>query len=154
LSVPTRRIVRAAATWPSGTLQDLYRLADDDGTQDVVLTGSPVRPWPPAADRQGAEPSLLAIAPLLGAATWVTHALGGWVPRGATPIRAVWWLVGVDALRLAMWLAIVAALAWWRPAGLGRGVRSAWALIPFGSVGAFAILGTDRVVARPADATA
>jgi membrane protease YdiL (CAAX protease family) len=102
--------------------------------QDVVLTGSPVRPWPPAAERHGAEPSLLAIALLLGAATWTTHALGAWVPRGATPIRAVWWLAGVDALRLAMWLAIVAALAWWRPAGLGRGVRSAWALIPLVAV--------------------
>jgi membrane protease YdiL (CAAX protease family) len=119
---------------PPGRLQDLYGLADDDGMQDVVLTGSPVRPWPPAAERHGAEPSLLAIALLLGAATWTTHALGAWVPRGATPIRAVWWLAGVDALRLAMWLAIVAALAYWRPAGLGRGVRSAWALIPLVAV--------------------
>ena len=83
--------------------------------QDVVLTGSPVRPWPPAAERHGAEPSLLAIALLLGAATWVTHALGDWVPRGAGPMRAVWSLAGVDALRLAVWLAIVAALAWWKP---------------------------------------
>jgi hypothetical protein len=109
-------------------------LADDDGMQDVVLSGSPVRPWPPAAERHGAEPSLFAIALLLGAATWATHALGAWVPRGAAPIRAVWWLAGVDALRLAMWLAIVAALAWWRPAGLRRGVRSAWAVIPLAAV--------------------
>ena len=49
-------------------------------------------------------------------------------------MRAVWWLAGVDALRLGMWLAIVAALAWWRPVGLGRGVRSAWALIPLAAV--------------------
>jgi membrane protease YdiL (CAAX protease family) len=102
--------------------------------EDVVLTGSPVRSWPPSTERHGTNPSLLAIALLLGAATWATHALGAWVPRGATPMRAVWWLAGVDALRLAMWLAIVAALAWWRPAGMGRGVRSAWALIPLVAV--------------------
>jgi hypothetical protein len=115
LSVPTRRIVRAAATWPSGRLQDQDGLADDVGMQDVVLTRSPVRPWPSAAERHRAEPSLLAIALLLGAATWATHALGAWVPRGATPIRGVWWLAGVDALRLAMWLAIVAAPSQRRP---------------------------------------
>jgi membrane protease YdiL (CAAX protease family) len=134
LSVPTRRIVRAEATSPSGRLQDLYWLADDDGMQDVVLARAPIRPWPPVAERHRAEPSPLAIALLLGAATWATHALGAWVPRGATPMRGVWWLAGVDALRLAIWLAIVAAPAWWRPAGLGRGVRSAWALIPLGAV--------------------
>jgi membrane protease YdiL (CAAX protease family) len=99
-----------------------------------VVGGDRIRPWPPTTERRGAEPPLLAMVLVLAAATWVTHALEVWVPRDAAPMRAVGWLAGVDAVRLVMWLAIVAALAWWRPAGLGRGVRSAWALIPLVAV--------------------
>lgn len=115
--------------------------------QDIVV-GPRTRPWPPTAERRAAEPPLLAMLLLLVAATWITHALGAWVPSGAGPMRAVWWLAGVDGLRLAMWLAIVAALAWWRPAGLGRGVRSAWALIPLVAV-AFAAASTGWPAGSP-----
>ena len=51
--------------------------------------------------------------------------------RRATRRRESAWLREAPTHRA---LAIVAALAWWRPAGLGRGVRSAWALIPLVAV--------------------
>lgn len=85
------------------------------------------RSWPPTAERHGAEPTFAAILLMLVGATWITHALGWLVPHEADPDVARWL---VDGLRLALWLGIVAALAWWRPAGFGLGGASPWGLVP------------------------
>lgn len=88
------------------------------------------RHWPPAVTTYGAEPSLSVILSILAAATWLTHVLGALIPRQAAPLDAATGLALVAGLRLAVWLAALAALNWWRPAGFGRGGASPWGVVP------------------------
>lgn len=90
----------------------------------------PVRSWPPSAPPQRTELSTTAAVLILVAASFVTYVLMWAPPRVHDPTGAARWLVVIHVVRLALWLGIIGALGWWRPAGLAIGSVSAWGIVP------------------------
>lgn len=89
------------------------------------------------------ELSTGAVVLILVGTSFVTYVLT-WAPPGVHgPMAAAARLVAVDAIRLALWLVVIGALAWWRPCGLGTGWRSLWGIVPFAVFGIAAFLGAN-----------
>jgi membrane protease YdiL (CAAX protease family) len=87
-------------------------------------------PWPPSAEAQGVELSVVAQVLLVASLTFVAYVLIGAAPRDEGPASYIRWQVASQALELVVWLAIIGALGWWKAAGVVRGSISLWGVVP------------------------